>query len=122
MPQSERGILNRPLEQISIHDLSYLECVSFQRAGTYMYHGRVLRSTKPVVTLKTAAGNLSPEKWLETCMRIVERDGLGDLLEAVKEHVSHLPFVSPSDVTRYSLSCLTTDAWRHWKDFSIEFS
>ena len=118
MPQSDRDILKKPLEQITIHDLRYLECISFQRAGSYMYHGRVLWSTKPVVTMKTAVGNLSPEFWVATCLQIVERDGLMDLLAAVKEHVSILPFVSPSDVLSYSLSCLACAAWKHWEDFS----
>lgn len=40
MPQSDRDILNRPLEKITIHDLRYLECVSFQRAGSYNQRGR----------------------------------------------------------------------------------
>ena len=83
-----------------------------------MYHGRVLWSTKPVVTLQTAVGNLSPEFWVATCLQIVQWDGLSDLLAAVKEHVISLPFVSPSDVLSYSLSCLTCDAWKHWEDFS----
>lgn len=119
MPQNDRDILNKPLEQVTIHDLRYLECISFQRAGSYMYHGRVLWSTKPVVTLQTAVGNLSPEFWASICLQIVQRDGLSDLLAAVKEHVSHLPFVSPSDVLSYSLSCLACDAWENWEDFSL---
>lgn len=114
-----RNNLIKPLEEITIHDLSYLSTISYEECGKRLYNGRTLKKYKTVETLKTSVGDFSLEKWTEIAKSLVERDNLTSLYMACIEHCKGLAFLSPADYEYYALRCMTDDAWKCWEDFKF---
>lgn len=61
-------------------------------------------------------------QWQKEALTAVEEDGLMDLLEAIKQHVSKLPWLQrkPEEIECYALECLFYGSYKHWKDFVYE--
>lgn len=114
-----RNNLIKPLEEITIHDLSYLSTISYEECGTRLYNGRTLTKYKMVETLKTSVGDFDEKKWTEIAKYIVERDNLSTLYAACVEHCKSLVFLSPEEYEYYALSCMTHDAWKYWDNFKF---
>nr|DAK02058.1 MAG TPA: hypothetical protein [Caudoviricetes sp.] len=68
---------------------------------------------------KTDMGELTPEKWLEVTLQVIQALAETELLEEIKNHLkcNCVWLKNDKDIDEYSVSCFASGAYLHWKDF-----
>ena len=72
----------------------------------------------------TPAGRIELEAWVKEGTAAAVADGLGDLLDQIKEYSrKHCAWLhSEKDVEEHALRCLILKAYEHWADFNQQLS
>lgn len=70
-------------------------------------------------TYQTKAGEFKPEEWRKKLRQIIEEDNKLDLLEKIKAYCrqNYVWIKTEQDLDDYSIDCLVTQSYKHWKDF-----
>lgn len=104
---------------MKLQDLSYQRVGRCVPASSHLYHGRVIRDSKFEEFYVTKTTEYTREEWIQTALQVVHDNKLDDLYERVRCHCKENCFFlkTEEDLTEYSLSCMTNEAYKSWKTF-----
>ena len=111
------------MEEHSIDDLKWRSALEYRSIGTGRFfktsNGRMKEETVGYDIVHTVdAGDLELSEWCQQMERAVKREGKEDLLTRIVDYCRRLAWLhSEKEVRQHALECLSSGAYRAWKDF-----
>jgi len=110
----------------SIADLRQTHVCEFRMVPTGDYtvnrNGRRVPVMQGIEYIPTACGKLPESEWARLMEAAIEREGKRDLLARIIEHCRvHCAWIRKDEERKvYAMDCLSSGAYKHWKDFEEE--
>lgn len=103
-----------------------IEELKFRRKCGYTYHtefyrGRPIKKADMIEIFETKVGDFTESEWLELAKASILEYGQTRLYEAVRDHVSTLPWLkTETEKDIYTLECISSKAYETWENFSYQ--
>lgn len=84
--------------------------------------GKIRWISQSEVGFATAAGNIKKEDWRQQVWKIIQENGLEELLEQIEEHCRrHCAWLKQEpELELYAMDCLASKAYESWTEFGRE--